>query len=992
MSVNNSKGSVWHRWEPHIHIPGTVLNDQFTKGESSLSEFCDAIESSTPNIRALGITDYYTISSYETIVQLKSNGRLTEVGLIFPNVEIRLKLGTSSDKFINGHLLFSPDDANHITEIKRFLGKLTFATSKEVYSCTEADLIKLGKDHNTSITDERKALETGTNQFKVDFDQLIQNIKASTWAQDNLLIGVAASSKDGTSGLQSSDDAFSSIRKHIEHDSHIILTSSEKQRDFWLGKGSLSKADIIQMYRGCKPCIHGSDAHRFEDIGKPVNDKYTWIKGDLTFESLRQICIEPEDRVIVATNPPSSRSDSYVIDKVSLINAAWMKPSSIELNSGLVAIIGARGSGKTALADMIATGGYAIAQQMSDTSFIKRAYEHLKDVEVTLDWLSGSETKQQIVNADYENLLSGSRVQYLSQKFVDQLCSAEGMTDRLLEEIERVIFNSHSPEERIGLSGFNDLLDQRASSARSDRKDHEQVILQTSEYITAERFKKNNIPVLTAKKKELEADLSRDKSARAALLTKDKDARLKSLADVTTALDTVTNKLDEAQSKLRSITALEQSVVSGRTVTFPNYHNKLKELNSNAGLTDAEWNNFKVDFKGDVQSILSAKTVQLSAEIAKIKGNKLAEHQNRDASLSFLTTGQDLIAHTYEVLTQELNRLQKLIGIDTENARQFTRISERIIKTEGDLEKLNNQIVDATGAQARIDNHITVRRNSYREVFNAILIEEQQLKDLYEPLVNNLKTEKGSLGKLSFTVRRNADANAWAERGEDLLDLRKMGPFRGKGALLEFVKQELKPIWENGTAAEISDALAAFRDKHETGIIEHAQADRANKTEFSNWANKIAEWLYSTDHISISYGVTYDGVDISQLSPGTRGIVLLLLYLAIDLEDDRPLIIDQPEENLDPKSIFEELVPLFKQVKNRRQIIIVTHNANLVVNTDADQVIIAQAGAHTPGQLPRINYEMGGLENQQIRKNVCEILEGGEEAFRERAKRLRVTL
>jgi predicted ATPase len=66
-----------------------------------------------------------------------------------------------------------------------------------------------------------------------------------------------------------------------------------------------------------------------------------------------------------------------------------------------------------------------------------------------------------------------------------------------------------------------------------------------------------------------------------------------------------------------------------------------------------------------------------------------------------------------------------------------------------------------------------------------------------------------------------------------------------------------------------------------------------------------------------------------------------LLYLAIDKEDDRPLIIDQPEENLDPKSIFDELVPLFREVKSRRQIIIVTHNANLVVNTDADQVIVA---------------------------------------------------
>jgi energy-coupling factor transporter ATP-binding protein EcfA2 len=100
------------------------------------------------------------------------------------------------------------------------------------------------------------------------------------------------------------------------------------------------------------------------------------------------------------------------------------------------------------------------------------------------------------------------------------------------------------------------------------------------------------------------------------------------------------------------------------------------------------------------------------------------------------------------------------------------------------------------------------------------------------------------------------------------------------------------------------------------------------------------------------------------LSPGTRGIVLLLLYLALDRDDDRPLIIDQPEENLDPKSIFDELVDCFRRAKLRRQIVIVTHNANLVVNTDADQVIIAKCGPHRPRALPEISYLRVGWRTQ----------------------------
>ena len=161
---------------------------------------------------------------------------------------------------------------------------------------------------------------------------------------------------------------------------------------------------------------------------------------------------------------------------------------------------------------------------------------------------------------------------------------------------------------------------------------------------------------------------------------------------------------------------------------------------------------------------------------------------------------------------------------------------------------------------------------------------------------------------------------------------------------------------------------------------------------YRQWLNLFARWLFSTDHISVKYEILYDGLDIRKLSPGTRGIVLLLLYLALDDADDRPLIIDQPEENLDPKSVFDELVSLFIAAKFKRQVIMVTHNANLVINTDADQIIVADAQPAADGGLPSFTYRAGGLEDAEIRTAVCEILEGGERAFKERARRLRVDL
>jgi hypothetical protein len=113
---------------------------------------------------------------------------------------------------------------------------------------------------------------------------------------------------------------------------------------------------------------------------------------------------------------------------------------------------------------------------------------------------------------------------------------------------------------------------------------------------------------------------------------------------------------------------------------------------------------------------------------------------------------------------------------------------------------------------------------------------------------------------------------------------------------LHRAREQLLPTWLTGDAAEASAALLDFVKTNEADLRTHMPEGEKPR----EWARQVSDWLYSTDHISVGYGLQYDGVDIEQLSPGTRGIVLLLLYLAIDGTDDRPLIIDQPEENLDP--------------------------------------------------------------------------------------------
>lgn len=141
---------------------------------------------------------------------------------------------------------------------------------------------------------------------------------------------------------------------------------------------------------------------------------------------------------------------------------------------------------------------------------------------------------------------------------------------------------------------------------------------------------------------------------------------------------------------------------------------------------------------------------------------------------------------------------------------------------------------------------------------------------------------------------------------------------------------DLLPAWQTGTAAEASAAMGAFRDRYNQALLDQSSfEDSADK--YQQWVVDLARFQYSTDHIRVHYSLEYDGVSITHLSPGTRGIVLLLLYLALDVDDARPLLIDQPEENLDPLSVYTELVALFRDARLRRQAIIVTHNANLVV-------------------------------------------------------------
>ena len=374
----NAKGAIWHRWDPHIHTPGTVLADSF--GGDAWESYLVSIETSKPPIRALGITDYYSTDRYQEVVAYKKAGRLPSVDLLFPNVEMRFGIGTAKNYPINFHLLISPEDVDHVEQAKRFMRQLTFRAHDEQFVCDRSDLIELGRLHlKDGAASENVALAAGVNQFKVDLVGLRDAFEKSDWARKNVLVAVASHDGDGTAGLQA-DSSLATLRKEIEKFADIIFGSSTRMRDFWLGLGAATPAELVSGWGGQKPCLHGCDAHELGRVGKPDNNLFTWVKGDLTFEALRQAVLEPAGRVFVGHNHPLGALPSEVISKITVTDAPWFANGEVPLNPGLVAIIGARGSGKTALAELIAAGAYAARPAIEDTerkSFLRRASRHL---------------------------------------------------------------------------------------------------------------------------------------------------------------------------------------------------------------------------------------------------------------------------------------------------------------------------------------------------------------------------------------------------------------------------------------------------------------------------------------------------------------------------------------------------------------------------------------------------------------------------------------
>lgn len=954
-----SRGSEWRRWDLHVHTPETILNDGFGNWE----EYLATIESH-PDMKVLGVTDYMTISNYLKLKEYKKQGRIKNIDLLIPNIEFRIAPQSDKATAVNIHFLISPDEEDHEHEILNALARLPLEYKGHTYSCVPEQLMSLGKAIEVDKhIDDRVALEKGVMRFKVDFTTLKRWFESERWIYRNSLVAVDAGD-DGLSGF-CNDGGWKALREEITRFSQILFSGRPGEREFWTGRRKPEDIKTILNLGGPKPCVHGSDAHSIDKLFKPADNRYCWIKADPSFEGLRQILYEPEERVYIGPTPPIYHDKARIIQSVSLAsNNGWVNNIEIPLNAGLVSIIGQKGSGKSALAELVA---YTTGSHDADEpgSFLQRAGNHLDNTRVVVKWADGVED-----SIIFPNKQTGKqKVRYLSQRFVEQLCAEDKLGTSLVKEIESVIFSYLDPPDTMGASNFGELrtIETRGIEEEGQRLRNE------IDHLIREKFALHN--------NELKLE---EKEKRISVLTTERVGLEKQIPD--TVLPEDTEIVKELQEKHKSLNKRQQESAQDRQTLqkigdikrrikafkaqVTRFYNELAIQLDEVGVPNKDISNFKIRFTGDIEDSLASREATLVKQIS----DRLGDNENPSEG-------------TIRCFQKEIKNLETRQTADKARQKKIRNIHARVATINSETERITAEIFQIKGPEKKRAYKVQEElRVAYVSYFSNLKQEQKTLEKLYAPVTAELQSGNASKHeqKLEFSIRWVANIDIWIKRGARLFDQRRKIPYDNIEGMTEAARRILAPAWMSGNSMEVGQALELFLEKFKE--FPPSEYLRSSATYMD-----VLRWIYEVEHISLNYGLKYNGTALEKLSPGTKGIVLLILYLGINTNDTRPLIVDQPDENLDNETIFHLLSDYFRIAKKRRQIVLITHNPNLVVNTDSEQVIVAHADPSDYG-LPHIQYVSGSLENTDsdgtgIRQRVCNILEGGTDAFLKRERR-----
>ena len=834
------RGSEWRKWDLHLHT--TCSYDYQYKGDDADKLLVESLTKN--NVSAVCITDHFVINQAK-IEKLRS---LAPEIVFFPGVELRTDKGDT-----NIHVILIFDVLSNMNT--------------------------LSEDFNVFKRQKGKCIDNDERIYW-DFNDIIEFAK-----EHEALLTIHAGRK--TNGV---DDRITNSLNHNqavkeEFATHIDIFEMGQVRDL----EDYHKHVFPSI--GVKPMIICSDNHD----PRNYNPSHTlWIKADPTFEGLKQIIYEPEERVRIQFDNPTLDREKFPFTKIVIPSQTNVfideddirfEATELPLNNNLVSIIGGRGTGKSQLINYLAAsfnrGKQSNKYNLSSDIVVSRKASITED---SIDF-----KVKDSPNVPFMYIAQNQIKELVEKKedFSRNILETIGVTDeyRLSSEYSELAETTVNEYNRI-IKVLN--ADDKTSQERKDYINKE--IKRYSDFIQNITSEQNKKKLEDYKKKveKLHSIKSWQENV-SQLLKKNKD-----FADETNA---ILKKWNEQLAKSGiSIPLIDiQSTQVGLTnVLLPRL---LEAFNRTEKEIENTKNEFR-DYKGDLTTLLS----------------NVSSYQNKLSELIKQKESFEQEEQKYHVISSE----------------SFKILGNRIRKSIEDYtELIRNKWIEFKGENVSIDP-------TKKELLNDIL-----QKDLDVEAVVTIDTEK-----MYNLLLDKLDGRSYnLDKLKQLIDIKTVNDF------YRFVCQEAS---DHVFSSKIREDLR----------------------------KQILYLFYKkyTEFISIGVSVTLNKKPITKLSYGQQGTIYLRLQIAANMFSET-IIYDQPEDDLDNDFITNELIPIFKKIKLYRQVIIVSHNANLVVNADSEQVIIAK---NTDGKL---SYISGSLEEPKINSEVCRILEGGKTAFEDRERK-----
>lgn len=658
--------------------------------------------------------------------------------------------------------------------------------------------------------------------------------------------------------------------------------------------------------------IYTSDADSITKIG----EKFTWIKADPTFDGLKQIIYEPNERVRIQPDNPIKNYTKYVVDELEIKSSQTklLEPQKILFNRNLICIIGGKGTGKSTLLALVANA--------SEKYNPHPVFEN-KSTKVNFQFLD-KDDKIQKIELDVAEKDNGENlpILYIEQaELADKSSKKTEVRQAYLKEIgiEDVSINYVDTAIKIG-SCLDQITEQKEIIDTLKQK----VVFDPDKH--GSDFKK----YLQEKIKKLKGTIKLTSTES----TKEIIESIRKLIK--------TGRLLGQWLQDSGFTQIQNNIeVINKSIFL--FNKRLKDLAMAETISEFDFTQHRIKFDS-IKKTVEAKLKETRKEYL-MKKQKLEAKGVREDIPTLLKTLETI--QNELMLSEETENNFNEAGQNIENLRQDTaRFYEEDLR-EGVLQKIEDAKKDINEKYSEF-----CKQRKESEIF----------KNLFEDV--DIKAD------VFFDLNRLEKDITDCFFKDRVRDIKKVI----FGNLTQDYKNYCK--W-------IRDKFWKFYSKE----LENNEFKTRLVGEELDGRNKILEIVFRRWHeyITVSTAIinNFNGKkkEIKEMSTGELATVLLKLKLVTEGINQQIILLDQPEDHLDNDFIANGLVNLIKKLKLERQVIIVTHNANLVVGADAEQIIVAKFDQEEK------KYFSGSLENSKIRNLIINILEGGSIAFEKRMNR-----